>query len=258
MEEATTQEVSGPAKKSAPAICIAGASGAGKTTAIIEAAPAIRAAGLRLVVACYDTGSRQAYDCAGVELAKLKPIQDLMDEYPENEAVLVLDAWKPYEEWTVGQFKRKHRKDAPTIKDWSVIAGGWHDDIAAFYQRFNAIMVIHISTGSTPIQTTDADGKPTTVILPPGAVICTKSLNAHGPKLVMSAPIVLPLSSGGETGVRCWAQRVGGREGQAQKKFMRRLSDGTVSYALPNASAEDKTVPVSVCSLGDIWTSLLR
>jgi len=246
-----------PAKRTAPAICIAGASGAGKTSAIIEAAPAIRAAGFRLVVACYDTGSRQSYECAGIEMAPLRPIQDIMDQYKEDQCVLVCDAWAPYERWTVQGFKRR-KKETLSLKDWSIIAGGWHDDVIAFYQRQNAIMVIHVSTGSTPIQSTDAEGKMTTVILPPGAIICTKSLNAHGPVLVMSAPIVLPLSSGGEGGVRCWAQRIGGREAQAQKKFMRRLPDGAVSYAFPNANADDKTVAVSVCTLGDIYTSLLR
>lgn len=263
MEEAaqqTQQEASAtaPAKKSAPAICVVGASGAGKTTQILSLAPAVKAAGLKMIVACFDSGSVQAYEVGdGFELLpddKLGSLSDLCDKYPPSEFLLIVDTWRAYEERSVAWYKRQKKASQLTLKDWNTIVGGWNDDIVRIYSRRNAIMTCQVSTGMTPVPGVDGEGRPIKQLLPPGQLVCTESLKKEGPKLVQAAPVVLPLSSGGEKGERAWAPHIG----QAQRKFIRRGVDGKISMALPGAQESDRLIPVSVCSLGDIWTSLLR
>jgi len=246
------------AKKGSPAICLVGASGAGKTTQILTLAAAAAKAGLKMVVACFDSGSIQTYEVGdGFELlpsTRLATVSDLCATFPPSEYLLVIDTWRAYEETCVTWYKRANKVKGLTLRDWNAIVGQWHDDIVALYSRRNVILTCQISTGSTLVPGVDAEGRPIKHIVAAGQLVCTDSLKKEGPKLVQAAPVVLPLSSGGEKGERAWAPSLG----QAQRKFVRRAEGGKVSMALPNAGESDRLVPVSVCSLGDIWSSLLR
>lgn len=256
METPAQKPAQAPAPKKAPAVCVVGASGAGKTYQIMTLAKAAKAAGLELTVACFDSGSLQSYECGeGYRLLQdeeLDHITDLCDRFPADKYLLVVDTWRAYEEFCVA--RAKAGKKAMTLRDWQIVSSAWMDDLVRIYQRKNAVLVAQVTSGPTVFETVDLDGKPIKEKLPAGQVVCAPSLKKEGAKLVQSAPVVLPLSSGGNTGVRSWASTLG----SVSMKYIRRAPSGGVTATLPGSQDGDRTVPVSVCSLGDIWTSLLR
>lgn len=235
----------------APAMFLVGASGAGKSS---QVSTLIGACGdLKVVVACFDSGSAQAHAVAGVELAPLwsrnqkngiQTLTEFLDRYPAESYIRVLDSWPGYEAVTVA---RRKKGDAVSLKQWSAIVGDWRDDLVVAYASSNAIIVGNISLGDRVVQT--ENGQQT---VGRGMLHACPALS-NPPVLASSAPIVLPLSSGGQGGTRSW---VCGQLGTVASKFARKGMDGKPCFLYPGAEPGEKLVPVDRCSLADIWLSV--
>lgn len=246
-----------PAQASAPAIqwpraiAIFGGTGAGKSSQLYSLKAAAASHGLELVVACFDTGSLNQHETAGVRLAPLAPIRELVRQFPEDKYLLAVDNWTGYESWSVLRVKKG---DAPVpLKTWNNIVGGWRDDLMLAFARRNFVLVANLSSSDRPVPTLGEDGQQTSRVIPRGSIICTPALEKTQ-ALGAGAPIVLPISSGGgDSPSPAWVLR---GLGAVARKFSRRTPEG-VSFNFPGHDGQGKTVSVDQVSLGDIWTSLI-
>ena len=230
----------------ASAIFLVGATGAGKSSQI---ATLLDLQGIKPIVFCFDPGSVQSHRVNGVEMGDLMPIREILAKYPADKYLRIIDSWPGYESWTImGQ------KARPAGNAWQKIVGGYRDDIHAAYAASNVVIVGNISDGEKVVQSLDSEGKRASAVIARGALVCTPALQ-QPPLLAQMAPVVLPVSSGGDRFGRSW---VAGQLGQVAMKYAARGDDGKPTFLLPNASPGQKMVPVDACTLKDIYVSLTR